>query len=93
MAMTFDATLKDLVRGVRAMRGSDTYQAILEEGRAEGQIKGMQCLLLRQGRKLFGEPDEATAAAVQAITAPDRLEYLSERLLEVNSWQELLAIP
>ena len=43
------------------------------------------------GRKRFGEPDAPTAAALQAITDLDRLEALSDRLLDVASWQELLA--
>ena len=87
----------NLFQGVRAMRESDTYQAILDEGREEGLVKGrIQALhhtLLRQGRKRFGEPDEATRQALLAITDADRLDLLSERLLDVGSWQELLAGP
>jgi hypothetical protein len=87
----------ELFRGVRAMRESSTYQAILregrEEGRKEGQAEGIQQVLLRQGRKRFGPPDEAVQAAVRAITDADRLGRLSERLLDVNSWQDLLATP
>lgn len=68
---------------------SDTYQAIIEEGRVEAG----QHIVLRLGRKRFGEPDAVTEAALKAITDPDRLEQLSERLLDVASWQDLLRAP
>jgi hypothetical protein len=71
------------------MRESDTYQAILDEGRAEGARR----VLLNQGRKRFGEPDEATRRALQAIDNLDRLDRLSDRLLGVSTWQELLQTP
>jgi predicted transposase YdaD len=79
-----------LFQGVRAMRESDTYQAILEEGREEG-LNALRRALLRLGRKRFGEPDEETRQAICAIRDPDRLEELSERLLDVSTWDELLA--
>jgi hypothetical protein len=82
---------RDLVRalfqGVRFMRESDTYQAILDEGEA----RGLQNTLLRLGRKRFGEPDEAVRQAVRAISDLERLGRLTEDLLDVSTWQELLA--
>ncbi|HUY34966.1 MAG TPA: hypothetical protein VMV69_19620 [Pirellulales bacterium] len=76
-----------LFQGVRAMRESSTYMAILDEGRVEEARK----IILRQGRKLFGPPDECSAATLTAIEDLQRLELLSEQLLEVKNWQELLA--
>lgn len=76
-----------LFKGVRAMRESVTYQAILDEGRVEA----LQKTILRQGRELFGPPDEGTTAALTAIDDLDRLELLSVQLLGVKTWQELLA--
>jgi len=76
-----------LFRGVRAMRDSDTYQAILDEGR----VDELHRTLLRQGRKRFGQPDEETRQAICGIQDPERLEGLSERLLDVSTWDELLA--
>jgi len=76
-----------LFQGVRAMRESSTYQAILDEGRIEGK----QTTLLRQGRRRFGEPDEATQQRLLAINSVERLDALCERLLEVGTWQDLLA--
>jgi hypothetical protein len=79
----------ELFKGVRAMRESSTYQYILDEGRTEAA----QRILLRLGRKRFGEPDESTRTVLKGITDPDRLEALTERLLDVTSWKELLEIP
>jgi len=69
------------------MRESDTYQAILEEG----ERQGLHDALLRLGRKRFGEPDEAVRQAVLAIQDLEQLYRLSEDLLDVSTWQELLA--
>ena len=88
-----------LLKGVRGMKESVTYMEIFEEGeakgeakgKAEGEVKGERNLLLRLGRKRFGEPDAATLAILEAITSLERLEQLAERLLEVESWAELLA--
>jgi hypothetical protein len=78
--------LRTLFQGVRAMHESDTYQAILDEGCA----KGLQRALLHQGRKKFGDLDEATRRALLDITDLERLDRLSERLLDVATWQDLL---
>jgi predicted transposase YdaD len=75
-----------LFQGVRFMRESDTYQAILDEGRMDS----LQNTLLRQGRKRFGEPDDAVQQAVRAITDLEQLARLTEDLLDVATWQELL---
>jgi predicted transposase YdaD len=80
------------------MRDSETYQAILDEGRVEGENKGRaegqteeaRKLLLRLGRKHLGEPGATVEAAVRAITDVERLEVLVERLTDVAGWQDLL---
>ncbi len=71
------------------MEESSTYQSIV----AKGALKGEKKLLMLQGRKRFGPPDVQTTAAIEAITDLDRLEQLGQRLLDVSSWQELLATP
>jgi predicted transposase YdaD len=89
----------ELFQGVRKMRDSDTYQAILDEGRAEGLIQGeargraeeARQLLLRLGRKRLGEPEATVEATVRAIDDLERLELLAERVSDVKSWPELLA--
>ena len=73
------------------MKESDTYQAILEEGRAEGELREVKKLLLHVRKKRFGRPGARVIAAIEAIGDLGRLEQLSERLLVVASWRELLA--
>jgi predicted transposase YdaD len=87
-------TISQLLGGVREMKESVTYQAILEEGEARGEARGKTegalALLLRLGEKRLGPPDAATRQALAAITSLERLEQCADRLLEVESWAELL---
>ncbi|MGL6094197.1 MAG: hypothetical protein ACRC7O_00160 [Fimbriiglobus sp.] len=89
-----------VLRGVRAMKSSVTYQAILAEGRDEGREEGREegraeearSLILRQGRKKFGRPPtKRQAAELAAVADRARLEVLAERILDAASWGELLA--
>ena len=75
------------------MHESTAYDVIHEEGFAKGQIAGEQGLLLRQGRKRLRRADEATIAALHAVKDLDRLERLADAVIDVASWQELLATP
>ena len=84
---------RTIFQGIPAMRESDTYQAILDEGREEGEIREAQKILLRLGPKKLGEPDEATRRVVLELTDLEQLERLTERLLDVETWQELLENP
>ena len=61
----------------------------LEAGRAEE----VRRILLRQGGKRFGLPSEVVQSTLQAITTLDALETLTDRLLDVESWTELLGLP
>ena len=85
-----------LLEGVQNMRESTTYQATLREGREEGLNEGRvgeaQRLLLRLGGIRFGPPDETTRAAVEAIRDLDRLERMSDRVLDmsIHDWNGLL---
>jgi predicted transposase YdaD len=81
----------ELLRGVRDMKESSTYQAILEEGRSEGSVTEARRLLLLLGTARFGPPDEPTRAAIEGMNSIEILEPLSIRLLNVSSWHELLA--
>lgn len=55
------------------------------------RIEEAKQILLLQGHKRFGPPDEPTSATIQAIGDLQRVETLAERLLDVSSWDELLA--
>ena len=67
------------------MEESATYQAIVRKGR----LAEARQILLRRGKILFGPADEATAAALNAVSDVEKLEELSEPILEVENWQEL----
>ena len=72
------------------MRESDTYQAILEEGMAEGRVMEARAFLLRLGRKRFGPPDAKAQAALESVADLSRLEAMADRLDEVSDWEQLL---
>lgn len=82
-----------LVQGMRAMRESSTYQAVLDEGRAEGEANGVRRILLRLGTERFGPPDAQTRAVLEAITDVGRLEALAGRLDRTSGWDDLLILP
>ena len=89
MGLRYPKDLIDhLLQGVHAMveEESTYYQGIV----SKGQLKEAKRLLLRMGQAKFGPPDPALAAAIEAMSDLGRLEDLTERLLLVSSWQELL---
>jgi hypothetical protein len=79
------------------MKESATYQAILAEGRAEGETKGAiaeaRKLLRMIGDPAFGTPDTRTAATIDQIDNLARLEEMLGRVRTAASWQELLGQP
>src|SRR5262249_39801350 len=83
-----------LLRGVVSMKESVTYQAILGEGEAKGEVKGAiteaRKFLLLLGNDRFGPPDRATRDELEGIHDLQRLEELGVRVSRVGSWQELL---
>lgn len=90
MGLRYPRTLiNQLMRGVHGMKESVTYQAIVEEG----VVKARQEVLLRLGRRRFGNPAESIEHALRGITDPERLERLIDQLLDTTGWDELLAVP
>jgi hypothetical protein len=65
---------------------SDTYLAIMDEGR-EKQAKE---IILMLGDERFGSADEATKTKVNAVTDLKRLRRITGRLFEASSWNYLL---
>ena len=61
----------------------------IEQGIERGRVAEAQALILKLGTKRFGAPSEATKSAMEAATL-ERLELWTERLLEVESWEDLL---
>jgi predicted transposase YdaD len=91
------ALAAQLFRGVVSMKESSTYQAILEEGRAEGRTEGAvveaKKLLRLLGDDAFGLPDLRTAARIERLKDLPQLEELLRRVRTAGNWQELLSQP
>jgi predicted transposase YdaD len=89
--------MADTILGIRGIEESSVYQGIFAkggaEGEAEGRAKEARENLIRQGRRKLGEPDERVLAQLAAMKDLDRLHVLSDRVLEVSSWDELLSAP
>src|SRR5262249_10190431 len=92
-----------MVLGIHGIEESSVYQDIFAKGRAEGEARGRaegeargraaeaRKILLSQGRKRLGQPDESGLNRIAALTDLDRLDRLPDRLLDVATWDELLA--
>jgi predicted transposase YdaD len=105
MGLRYDrAFIERLLQGVRGMKESVTYQAIVQEGvakgreegivegRLEGRLEEARRILLLLGEEEFGTPPgRAARASLEAIASPDQLEHLTRRTRRVRSWEELLA--
>jgi hypothetical protein len=79
----------DMILGIRGIEESSVYQGIF----SEGATKKARDILLRQGRKRLGPPDERVRAEIEGLTDLDRLDHLLDRILDVSSWEELLSPP
>ncbi len=62
-----------------------------EEGVALGAVHEARKTLLRLGRQKLGEPDEPVLTQIAELNDVDRLDFLLGRILDVSSWDELLA--
>lgn len=84
-----------LLQGVRRMRESNTYQQILEEGRVEGRTEGelreARRILLRQGVRRLGVASAEVASRVESVASLDVLENLLDRVIDVETWDDLLS--
>jgi predicted transposase YdaD len=84
-----------MILGIRGIEESSVYQDIFAKGeakgRAEGELEEARKILLGLGRKKLGQPDERVLALVGGISDRDRLNLLLDRILDVASWDELLA--
>jgi hypothetical protein len=80
---------RQVFAGVRAMRESDTFLAILDEGR---EIQARRDIRLLAELRL-GEPDEPTVTRLEGITDLERLERILRRVGGAPTWQDLLDTP
>jgi len=74
---------------VRGMKESSTYQAILEEGREEGEIKGEQNSLLMILRDRFGEVPAEIESRIRAVTEAARLQHAILRAIRISTIDDL----
>ncbi len=89
--------ISDMILGINGIEESSVYQDIFATGRDKGLIEGsvtaVRAALLRLGRKEFGPPSETVEATINALTDLDRLNALLDRILDVPTWDDLLAPP
>jgi hypothetical protein len=78
-----------IFRGVRAMHESDTYLAILDEGKEEGSREA----ILLFGTRRFGPPDESVKTKLNTVTELDRLKRMISCAAVASGWQEILDTP
>jgi predicted transposase YdaD len=97
-----DPLLSELMKEMRDMidlTESLSYKKIvaegkavgLAEGKAAGRIDALRDTVLRLGKKKLGKPSPKVTRDLNAITDERRLTELSERILDVETWKELLA--
>jgi len=63
------------------------------KGEARGEVRGSRAFLVRIGAKKFGNgPTDEQRETLDAISDLALLTQLIERLLDVNSWDELIQV-
>lgn len=93
MGLRYDRAFNQkLLQGVMQMRESVTYQAIVEEGFDKGSLVEARKIIRRVGERRFGAALPAVVAALDSVGSLERLERMVDRLWEVETWEELLAI-
>ncbi len=65
---------------------------IADAMRREAKIEQAHNMVLHFARKRFGEPDASTLQILRAITDLERLDRMSEVLLDLKTWEELLSV-
>jgi hypothetical protein len=80
---------RQVFRGVRAMRDSDTYLAIIEEGK---EIQAKRNILLA-GEERLGPADDSVKARLNAVADLSRLARMIRRAAKATAWDEVLATP
>ena len=64
----------------------------MAKGKIEGKIEGKLETLFRLGRRKWGEPDAATLQTMQSICDGERLDRMSDAIIDAKSWPELLSV-
>jgi hypothetical protein len=84
------------ILNIPGIEASSVYQAIYAKGYAEGLAEGRAIaaareILIRLGRKRWGEPHDGVLSRIMAIDGRDRLELLLDRVFDTSasSWDDL----
>jgi hypothetical protein len=87
MRLPFEA-IKLLLQGVVNMKESSVVQGFLEEG----ELNGERNLLTRYCERHFGKADQKQLSQIGQLTDRRVIEELVDRVREVQSWDEFLAL-
>jgi hypothetical protein len=72
---------------IRGIEESPDFQGLVPGPRRGGERE----MLIRLGTKKLGPPDEQVLARIAAISDPEPLHILLDRILDATTWDELLA--
>lgn len=89
-----------LMRGVKRMKDSVTYQEILAEGeqkglvkgRVEGRVEALQEMVIELGERSFGAPPASIKSRVRRIHDEERLRRMLVEMATVSNWKDLFAV-
>lgn len=79
-------TTQEFLRSIPDIEEYPGFKMFLDQGKTTEARE----LILRQGRKKFGPPSAEQEALMRSVNDLTRLEAMSERLLDVSSWDDLL---
>jgi hypothetical protein len=85
--------VREMISGIPGIEDSWLYQDGLAKGLAEGAVEEARNVLLRLGRRKFGEPDEHGLSQIAELDDLDRLNLLIDGLQDAESWDHLLTRP
>jgi hypothetical protein len=85
----YENLLKDKLGDEVTAVNKTSYEKGLEKGREESRQE-IRTMVLHLGRKRFGNPTPETEMRIQLIDDRIKLKSLSERILDVESWDELM---
>lgn len=75
------------------LEDSTGYQWILRKGIAQGETRNAAATIRRLGGKRFGGVPAEVEAQLTGITDAERLNRMTDRLLDATGWDDLLSTP
>jgi hypothetical protein len=83
-------TADEMVREFPQTRELDSFQKFLWNPEQTGRVNGLRSAILHLGSKKFGAPSTKAETEIKQIEDLERLEAIHLRILDVNTWEELL---